>query len=271
MRHDFDDLYEGPRFQNRARKRRMKLIFLSVVTIISIIVIIAVINIFAKGSNEEASSTIDRKATEEQIASDEKNAPQTEKNNQFTLEQPSSENQAANRNELSGNNDDINESPSIEEDASTKTTQEPTNSTAPIGAENDPLVIGTIRKNWEPVGTIQEGEHVTNFTMGSQDWKEMTDAVSVATGLEEDDMIIWWMGNGGAPDKVVSTVSTKDQESYYRVYLEWVNNRDGWKPVLLEQLKENDHKKEKMSVNEPFTDIVHEHYFIFTLKWTTAV
>lgn len=104
---------------------------------------------------------------------------------------------------------------------------------------NDSNVIkAVINSNWEPVGTSQTGEHVTQYDEGSTDWQEMLKAISVATGTTTDDMTVLWIGNGGNPNKnVVGTIKTKDSGSIYKVYLEWVDGQ-GWKPTKLEQLKE---------------------------------
>ncbi|RFU65798.1 DUF1510 family protein [Peribacillus glennii] len=83
----------------------------------------------------------------------------------------------------------------------------------------------------EPVGTTQTGEHVTSFEKGSADWNEMTQAMAAGTGLDPSDMTIWWLGNGGAPNKAVGTVSSKnDPQKKYKVHMEWVDG-EGWKPV----------------------------------------
>jgi cytoskeletal protein RodZ len=90
---------------------------------------------------------------------------------------------------------------------------------------------------WQPIGTVQSEPHVATYKKNSVDWQEMTRAISYATGLAESDMIIWHLGNNGGPNKAVGTVTSKDQQQVYRVYIDWVENQ-GWKPVRVEQLKE---------------------------------
>ncbi|PLT34616.1 YrrS family protein [Bacillus sp. V5-8f] len=85
----------------------------------------------------------------------------------------------------------------------------------------------------EPVGTTQTGEHVASFEKGSADWNEMTQAMAAGTGLDPANMTIWWLGNGGAPNKAVGTVSAKNDPKKYKVYMEWVDG-EGWKPVSVE-------------------------------------
>ncbi|ANB61212.1 YrrS family protein [Anoxybacteroides amylolyticum] len=88
--------------------------------------------------------------------------------------------------------------------------------------------------SWQPIGTTQSEPHVTTFDENSVDWKEMIDAVSYATGLAHDNIIVWFIGNNG-PNKAVATVSPKDKSVKYKVYIAWVEHQ-GWKPEKIEQL-----------------------------------
>ncbi|WP_349407963.1 DUF1510 family protein [Pseudalkalibacillus sp. SCS-8] len=88
---------------------------------------------------------------------------------------------------------------------------------------------------WEPIGTKQEGEHQNSFEMDSLDWKEKEKALQYATGLSPDEIVYWWIGNGGSPNTakgIVSKASNKDNP--YVVMLEWVDG-EGWKPVSVER------------------------------------
>lgn len=94
-----------------------------------------------------------------------------------------------------------------------------------------------VEGEWEPVGTEQTGEHVTDYSEGSQDRIEIKRAISTATGIGENDMIEWWVGSAGN-DQVEATVSNSEQTETYRVQLRWVDNQ-GWQPTLVEQLSSN--------------------------------
>lgn len=242
MRYDFDDLYEGPRFQNRARRRKVKLIISSIAIVIGIVLVIGIINIFSGGSEETNLAVSDddeteQSQTEEETISTDSNES-TEEGNESATDSSASfnHNNKPEEKELSNNSETT---PIDEEELLIPANEQ----------DDDSLVIGTIQKNWEPVGTVQQGEHVIDYTKDSQDWKEMTEAIRVATGLSKDDMIVWWLGNGGASNQVTSTVSSKDQQIYYRVQLEWVDS-SGWKPLVVEQLKENDRKPEASATAE---------------------
>ncbi|HEY4601217.1 MAG TPA: YrrS family protein [Cerasibacillus sp.] len=101
---------------------------------------------------------------------------------------------------------------------------------------SDANVIEAYTANWKPVGTIQEGPHTTQFDKSSQDWKEMTEAMVVATDLPEENMIIHWLGRGGE-QQAIGTISSKDNSQIYRVYLSWIDE-EGWQPTKVEVLKE---------------------------------
>lgn len=102
---------------------------------------------------------------------------------------------------------------------------------------NDPIVEETvINTSWEPVGTSQSGNHVSVYQKGSVDWNEKIKALSYATGLNESDMYIMMIKNGGGPQQSIGVVQSKDQSQKYRVHLEWVDS-EGWKPVKMDVLK----------------------------------
>jgi len=220
MKKHFDDLIEGPRFQNRVRKRRKRLISLSI-AIIAVILFFSVVNMFSDSSEETNGSietTSDALEQEDQsINEDEEMTNETDSDEDIDVQ----EDPYTNINENKGQTDSgiqVNNNNWFEDQEATRLPSEE--------QINDGVDTGQ---------TNQQVKHSTDFTKGSKDWIEMTAAVSVATGLPEDQMIIWWLGNGGSPTKAVSTVSTKDKQFYYRVQLEW-NEQTGWKAVNVEEV-----------------------------------
>ncbi len=89
-------------------------------------------------------------------------------------------------------------------------------------------------QSWQPIGTSQVGEHVSVYEQDSVDWSEMTQALSYATGIDHDNMTVWFLGNNGH-NKSVGTVSAKNQKQKYRVYIDWVDGQ-GWKPTKVEEI-----------------------------------
>ncbi|UOY94100.1 YrrS family protein [Ectobacillus sp. JY-23] len=88
--------------------------------------------------------------------------------------------------------------------------------------------------SWKPIGTAQSEPHVTKFDSSSQDWKEMTQAISYALDIPADTLTILFLGNNG-PNKAIGTVQAKDTKERFKVYIEWVEGQ-GWQPTLVHKL-----------------------------------
>ncbi|MCE4046951.1 MULTISPECIES: YrrS family protein [Bacillaceae] len=103
---------------------------------------------------------------------------------------------------------------------------------------SDSNVIKTIENpSWEPVGTTQSGEHTASYSAGV-DWDEQLKALAYGTGIDEGNMVVWFLGNNNKDqNKSIGTVSTKDKSEKYRVYIEWVDG-SGWKPTKVEEIND---------------------------------
>ncbi|RIJ67533.1 YrrS family protein [Rummeliibacillus sp. POC4] len=112
--------------------------------------------------------------------------------------------------------------------------------TATTETSGDANVLKVVTdSNWKPTKTSQKDKgssHVSSYTKGSVDWNEKITTIANTAGLDEKDMIVWYVKNGGSPDTSVGIVSSKDKEKSYRVSLKWVPE-EGWKPTKLEVLK----------------------------------
>src|SRR5699024_9285670 len=105
--------------------------------------------------------------------------------------------------------------------------------TEATGIDSDNIIEHWIGNNgeqkveeWEEIEKEQSGEHVTNYDYGSDDRKEIKQAVTEATGIDSDNIIEHWIGNNGE-QKVEATVSDTVNKTSYRVYLSWINE-EGW-------------------------------------------
>lgn len=115
--------------------------------------------------------------------------------------------------------------------------QVPNDGSVMTSPSDDEVVVETITNTaWQPIGTTQTGEHVSQYDGESVDWLEKQQALAYATGLPQDSMIFWRIKNGGSPQKAIGIVSSRDSVEKYRVYLEWVDGQ-GWKPVKVDVLK----------------------------------
>lgn len=179
------------------------------------------------GNGEENAET-----TEAVTVSNETDAPTVEEN----TEQPEDEERTDSNSEDEAE-DKSEETESASEEESTEEEEKDTvGGTITREESSDPLVSETIvNTSWEPVGTSQTGEHVSKYDGESTDWNEKIKAISYATGLSENDMIIWQIANGGGPQRSVGVVSSSDKSEKYRVYLNWVDG-EGWKPEKMDIL-----------------------------------
>lgn len=108
-----------------------------------------------------------------------------------------------------------------------------------IETNDDPtsIISETIEDpNWEPIGTVQRGPHVSMYDGYSDDWKEKKRAIASAVGHDEQSLIYWKVKNGGSNSHAIGIVSTHDEQEKYQVYIEWIDGA-GWKPTKVETLR----------------------------------
>ncbi|WP_234969333.1 YrrS family protein [Bacillus massilinigeriensis] len=89
--------------------------------------------------------------------------------------------------------------------------------------------------DWKPIGTVQKEHPTAIYDSSSVDWQEMLKAISYATGIDENNFKVQWLGNNGGPNSAVGTIKTLDTGEIYRVSIEWVDKK-GWKPVKVEKM-----------------------------------
>ncbi|KMK75752.1 YrrS family protein [Alkalihalobacillus pseudalcaliphilus] len=82
---------------------------------------------------------------------------------------------------------------------------------------------------WQPIGTEQSGAYSHDFNEGSLNWQEKVRALSYATGIPQDEMTVWWLGNGGSPHRVNGVVAGPDGQKY-EVLMEFIEG-EGWLPL----------------------------------------
>lgn len=204
------------------KKRKINRIYNILLGIVIIAIIVVLVFIFS-GNDEENQAT----PTE---------------NNSAQQEEKINNNENVSDQETDSSNTDEKDNEEQEEDTNTEelTEIESLENATIVENNNDSNIETTYEnENWQPVGTTQTGEHVTNFTKDSTDWNEMEKALAYGAGLDENNIILYWLGNGGAANKATGTISPKDKSATYRVYIEWVDG-SGWKPYKVEQLKTND-------------------------------
>ncbi|WNB93324.1 DUF1510 family protein [Bacillus sp. NEB1478] len=194
------------RYTTRSEKRKQNR-FLNIAIGLVILLIAAVAYNLFSGSDEETASSSETQQSQE-------NTVNKEDNSSIEME---SDNDEQKSDEKSKEDDSENQSDSEEN-------QDDANSATPEG--------GGPEGPWEPIGTSQSEPHQKTYDDQSQDWKEMVSALSYATGIPEDQMTIFWLGNGGGPDLSKGTVQSKIDQVKYDVQLQWVPEK-GWKPTTV--------------------------------------
>ncbi|MFT9596742.1 DUF1510 family protein [Mesobacillus sp.] len=230
MKHDYDNLNEGTRSGIRSKRRKTNLILNSLIVVVILLIGIVSFNIFF--SNDEGAADQNDVAAEKDAA-----APSGNKNDSKDT---------GKKNDLKDSDKkDDSATEDTESEAADEESAEDEELAEPIVTEggSDANVKQTIENpEWKPVGTTQSGEHNTVFDQNAVDWQEMILAYSYATGIDKNNMTVWWNENGGAPNTAVGTISEKGSDQTYRVSIQWVDGQ-GWKPVKVEELIENDKKR----------------------------
>lgn len=162
------------------------------------------------------------------------NDSETEENDN----EENADNQDSGNNNSSGNNEENNNSRNNDNNSNNQNNEEDENNE---NNEENESNEGAGEDEWEPVGTSQENFSL-DFDRGGQNWNEMIEAISYATGLpsDEDQLTVHRLENGGTQYSAVGTVSASDgdRDRPYQVRLEWVEN-EGWQPVSVERLDSN--------------------------------
>jgi cytoskeletal protein RodZ len=229
LKNDYDNLNEGARSRTRAKRRKTNLILNTLIVVVILLIVFVSVNIFF--SNDEG-------------AADNSNATaENEKDAASSGKQDNKDNNGSENADEDNNGEKTEQSDEGSEDDSESGEPEDSEDLGdPVVTEggSDANVKQTIENpGWQPVGTTQSGEHAPVFDQNSVDWQEMTLAYSYATGIDKNNMTVWWNENNGAPNTAVGTVSAKGSEQTYRVSIEWVEGQ-GWKPVKVEELIQND-------------------------------
>ncbi|MHA6252172.1 YrrS family protein [Oceanobacillus sp. CAU 1775] len=222
-----DDM-NGTRLK-KFEKRRRNNIFIKYALIIAAVLVVLLIGIWIFGGGDEVAddSPLEDEQTEDEgffIEVEEEDNDEDTKSSDNSNED--NDNEETNENESENNSDEEETNPEFDDVE------------VEVSESDDDNVIEVITGNWPPIGTEQTGPHETVFAEGSADRIEIKRAVSMVTGLAEDDINEIWVGNGGY-QKVISTVSNSAYTDFYRVYLSWVDN-EGWQPTMVEVLVEND-------------------------------
>lgn len=229
MKNDYDNLNEGARSRTRAKRRKTNLILNTLIVVVILLIVFVSVNIFFSNDEEAADN---KNATSEHEKDAASSGKKDNKDNNGSEKADEDKN-----GEKKEQSDD-----GTADDSGAAESEDSEDLGDPVVTEggSDANVKQTIENpGWQPVGTTQSGEHAPVFDQNSVDWQEMILAYSYATGIDKNNMTVWWNENNGAPNTAVGTVSAKGSDQTYRVAIEWVEGQ-GWKPVKVEELIQND-------------------------------
>ena len=229
------------RYSSRVAKRKDKKVNKIYNILISVVVLLIVVvgAVIFIGGNDEQTTSNDSQTASTTTENNDSSTGSSEDDNEAAID--SEEEQADVDESKDDATDDSDKVASEDEDSTdvedenkeTEVTEETPSDSNVEKAYSNPA--------WKPVGTEQEGEHVTQYEEGSVDWQEMEKALAYGAGISASDMKVYWLGNGGSPDRAVGTVSPSDDSATYRVHIQWIDG-EGWKPTKVEKLKVNDKK-----------------------------
>ncbi|MBD8069242.1 YrrS family protein [Bacillus sp. PS06] len=223
MGYDLEKLYVGPRSEKRAKRRRINRVLNILIGIVFILIIFFGWKFLLSNDNKQSTAEV---------------VESTETNNS-----PSSEGGGEDPAVAEGESDSTNEEESAveEEDPAEVPESESTEHEEITDGDPDSNIIRSIEnKAWAPIGTSQSEPHTIVYDSGSVDRTEMERAISYAVGYDAASLTVWELSRQ-ADNQVAATISTKDNSHVYRVYIEWVP-AEGWKPLRIDELRENDSK-----------------------------
>lgn len=232
MNHDFN---KYSRSGYRAKRRKTNLVLNSLIIIVLLLIIFVAYNIFVSGNDDKAAP---KKQEPKQEQKETKNKDKDDKKQAAEKK----EDQANKDGNKEDNNDDKQNTDKPEDsdnsqEASTQPQADDSQNVATEGGRSANVLKTIVNPSWKPVGTVQTGDHTPVYS--GVDWDEMLNAISYATGLDQGDMTVYWLGSDKSTTNAsIGTVYSKsDKSKKYKVYIKWVDG-EGWMPTKVEELAE---------------------------------
>lgn len=63
--------------------------------------------------------------------------------------------------------------------------------------------------NSSGASSASDSAHHASYDQGTADWNAQIAAIASATGIDQSNMVIYWLGNGGAPNSSLARVASK--------------------------------------------------------------
>jgi FtsZ-interacting cell division protein ZipA len=222
-----EDFNSSSRSGYRSKRKKTNLVLNSLIIIILLLIVFVAYTIFSSGSNKASSK-------KENPITAEKTSQKNSKEKQTVDNKDQSTNQSTNQSTDQSSNPSNDAQQSA--DASTPATVDQSQAVVTKGDSSSNVQKSIQNPAWKGVGTSQTGTHTPTYDTNSVDWQEMLNAISYATGLEQSNMIVQFLGRDRTTENAsVGTVYSRDKQQKYKVYIHWVDG-EGWKPTKVEEL-----------------------------------
>lgn len=213
----------GSRSASRAKRRKTNIILNSLITIVVLLILVIGWKVFFSDNNPGEDSSKQTANQEAKNDDDSSSTVDDPEDNSIEGKQENNETNNESAEDIDEAAEDENDGELIENDSD---------------EANVEKVI--INPAWKPIGTEQTSGHESSYSRGTVDWNEKLAAAAYAIDTTVDNMTAWWVTGGQPPEQqAILTVSAKGASDTYRVMIEWVDG-EGWKPVEMKKLIEND-------------------------------
>ncbi|MFN2745135.1 YrrS family protein [Bacillus sp. z60-18] len=227
------------RFENRDKRRKANLVLNILIGIVLVLIVVVASSLMMNSPKEQATQDVSKNDSEQT-----KEAPASDNKKQTSDEDVKDKDDSKTKDDSADKEDSASDSDADkDQEKETASDEDKEKSDDPFegaevkeGGSSANVEKTIINPNWKPVGTKQSGEHTATYDSSSQDWAEMLEAISYATGVSKDNMTVIWLGNNGSPQDAKGTIQTNDSGVKYQVAITWVDGK-GWKPTKVEKLK----------------------------------
>jgi len=195
----------------RAKRKKTNVVLNTLIVVVLLLIIFVAYNIFASGNDNTATSKTDSTKTEQTKTTDKKTTDKKTSSDKDT------------KNDKVASDDNSSEDTTADE-------QDSEEATVPEQPDDTQAVV----TDGESSSTTQTGEH--KMTFEGEDWQQMINAISSATGLDQSNMTVYWLGSDkSTANAAIGTVASKDKSKKYKVYIKWVDGQ-GYVPTKVEEL-----------------------------------
>ncbi|WHY76279.1 YrrS family protein [Neobacillus sp. WH10] len=220
-----NDFNSNSRSGYRAKRKKTNIVLNSLIVIVLLLIIFVAYNIFASGSDDKAAPKKQEPKTEQKETTQKETA---------TKEKKAKVDKKVDKDDRS--TDNAKEDDQESEEASTPEKADESQAVVSDGGSSSNVLKTIQNPSWKPVGTTQSGEHTPTYS--GVDWDEMLNAISYATGLDQSNMKVYWLGSDKSTSNAsTGTVYSNDKQQKYRVFIKWVDG-EGWIPTKVEELAE---------------------------------